>query len=261
MYRLLVADDEMIERKVLCKTLHKYVGDYCEIYEAKNGKEAVEIFEREKIQIIILDIEMPGMNGLEAARYMRSRNENCVILFLTAYDEFSYAKQAIAVKALDYLLKPYEEKELIYAVEEAARLVDRNQKISSLGIFQEAEPLLGMKVDDVRLSLVKERIETYIKEHYTEEISMNELAQKMNYSEAYFCKLFKQCFRVNFTTYLAGYRIEIAKKLLENPTTNIKEIGKACGYADSNYFSRIFKRAAGCTPTEYRNQIMSGKRG
>ncbi len=260
MYKLLVADDETIERKVLCKTLKKYVGDICEIYEAKNGKEAIEVFEKEKIQIVILDIEMPGINGLEAARQMRSQNENCVLLFLTAYDEFSYAKQAIAVQALDYLLKPYEEKELIYAVEEATRLVDRNEKISSLGIFQRKKSITELKPEEIRLSLVKERIETYIKEHYAEELSMHELSEQMNYSEAYFCKLFKQCFRINFTAYLVAYRVEIAKEMLENTNINIKEIGKACGYTDSNYFSRIFKRVVGCTPTEYRMKIMLEKR-
>lgn len=261
MYKLLVADDERIERKVLCKTLQKYVGDLCEIYEAKNGKEAVEIFEKEKIQIAILDIEMPIMNGLEAARQMRCQNENCVLLFLTAYDEFSYAKQAISVHVLDYLLKPYEEKELIYAVEEAIRLTDKNEKIRSSGILQKIENSTEAKTNDTKLSSVKEMIEKYIEEHYAEEISMHELSEKMNYSETYFCKLFKQYFHVNFTTYLVGYRIQIAKEMLTNPIITIKDIGKACGYTDSNYFSRIFKRVVGCTPTEYRTRIMAEKKG
>ena len=260
MYKLLVADDEMIERRVLCKTLKKCVGDICEIFEAKNGKEAVEIFGKEKIQIAILDIEMPGMNGLEAARQMRCQNENCVILFLTAYDEFSYAKQAIAVQALDYLLKPYEEKELVYAVEEATRLVDKNEKISSLGIFQKKEYATEFTIEEVRLSLMKEQIEKYVKEHYAEELTIHQLSKMMNYSEAYFSKLFKQCFHLNFIAYLVGYRVEVAKEMLKNTSISVKDVGKACGYEDSNYFSRIFKRVTSLTPTDYRNQMMLRKR-
>ena len=67
MYRLLIADDEMIERKVLFKTLSQNLKGQCEIFQAENGREALEIYEKEKIQIAILDIEMPGINGIQAA--------------------------------------------------------------------------------------------------------------------------------------------------------------------------------------------------
>ena len=121
--KLLVAEDELIERKVLCKTLQKYLGDLITLYEAKNGREAIEIFEQEAPQAAILDIEMPGANGLEVARKIRETDKNCAILFLTGYDKFAYARQAISVRALDYLLKPYNEQELVFAVEEAIHQV------------------------------------------------------------------------------------------------------------------------------------------
>ena len=111
MYRLLVADDEIIERKVLLKTLQKNLEGQCELFQAENGREALEIYEKEKIQIAILDIEMPGINGIQAAEKIREKDKNCCIIFLTAYDEFSYAKKAITVRALDYILKPWDEKE------------------------------------------------------------------------------------------------------------------------------------------------------
>ena len=79
----------------------------------------------------------------------------------------------------------------------------------------------------------------------------------MNYSEAYFCKLFKQCFSCNFTAYLAEYRIGEAKKLLAVPTVNIKDIGKAVGYGDSNYFTKVFRRYTGVSPSEYRTKTVN----
>lgn len=258
MYRLLIAEDESIERKVICKTLKKQLEGICEIYEAKNGKEALQVFEAENIQIAVLDIEMPCINGLEAAKQMRKRNENCVIIFLTAFDEFSYAKQAIGVRALDYLLKPYDEKELLFVVEEAMHIVDKYAVSINGEIIELSEMLKDGKDGDIRLSVVREIMNSYIAKHYTEDISMHDMAKEMNYSDAYFCKLFKQCFKENFTTYLAGYRIERAKLLLGDPRINIKDVGKAVGYEDSNYFSRVFKRAAGCTPSDYRMQIMRG---
>ena len=74
MYRLLIADDEMIERKVLFKTLSQNLKGQCEIFQAENGREALEIYEKEKIQIAILDIEMPGINGIQAAERIREKD-------------------------------------------------------------------------------------------------------------------------------------------------------------------------------------------
>ena len=121
--KLLVAEDELIERKVLCRTLQKYLGDLICLYEAKNGREALEIFAREAPQVAVLDIEMPGLTGLEVARSIRETDKNCAILFLTGFDKFDYARQAISVRAMDYLLKPYNEQELVFAVEDAIRQV------------------------------------------------------------------------------------------------------------------------------------------
>lgn len=256
MLRLLIADDEMIERKVLHKTLQKNVGDRCIIFQAENGREALKIYEEEKIQIAILDIEMPGVNGIETAQQIRETDKECCIIFLIAYDEFNYAKKAITVRALDYLLKPYDEQELMLVVEEAIRLASEYQANRILKEELTEPPMpAGEEAEDggqIRLSKVTEIISLYIEENYRLDISMQDLARHMNYSEAYFCKLFKQCFHKNFTAYLTEYRVEKAKGLLAQPTVNVKDIGKAVGYGDSNYFAKVFKRITGQSPTEYR---------
>ena len=253
-YKVMVAEDELIERMVLCKTLRKHLGELCDIFESKNGREALEVFEREQPQIAILDIEMPGINGLEVARKIRESGKDCAILFLTGFDKFSYAKQAISVRALEYLLKPYNEQELIYAVEEAMQHASRFSKQANRHV-QAAEEISQAReegTESLRLSLIREDIRTYIGKNYREDISMQSAAQAMGYSEAYFCKLFKQCFRVNFSAYLNEYRIEKAKAMMADPRVNIKDVGLACGYSDSNYFARVFKRITGQTPSDYR---------
>ena len=275
MYRLLIADDEMIERAVLYKTLKENLGEQCEIFQAENGREALRIYEEEKIQIAILDIEMPGINGIGAAEKIRETDKDCCIIFLTAFDEFAYAKKAITVRALDYLLKPYNDEELILVVEEAMRLAgEREREKEALeqeragasvrggeenGTAGEAEDITSEEepeeAGNVRLSKVAEMITQYIRENYMYDLSMQDVARMMNYSEAYFCKLFKQCFNRNFTSYWTEYRVEEAKKMLAEPTVNVKEIGKAVGYSDSNYFAKVFKRITGQSPTEYRLDI------
>ena len=254
MYQILVAEDESLERKVLCKTLKKHFGDLCQIHEAKNGREAVEAFLIHRPQVAILDIEMPGVTGLEAARQIRESGHPCMILFLTAFDKFSYAREAITLRALDYLLKPCQEQELILTVEEALHLYDRLGGMTD-GFLRGTlpEPAGEEELADRRMAMIRENIECYIREHYSTEISMQSVARAMNYSDAYFCKLFKQCFKVNFSAWLNEYRIARAREMLQNTRLSVREVSIACGYSDANYFARVFKRVTGKTPSEYRN--------
>ena len=249
--KLMVAEDELIERKVLCKTLQKYLGDLIILYEAKNGREAIEIFEREAPQVAVLDIEMPGATGLDVARKIRETDKNCAILFLTGFDKFSYAKQAISVRAMDYLLKPYNEQELVFAVEEAIRQVSA-QVPPRPAPAPAAEPVRREEDEDVRTTLIRAEISSFIEAHYREDISMQDAAATLRYSDAYFCKLFKQCFKVNFSAYLNEFRVNKARQLILDPRLSLKDVGAAVGYSDANYFTRVFKRLTGKTPSEYR---------
>ncbi|MCC8128154.1 MAG: response regulator [Clostridiales bacterium] len=261
MYRLLIADDEMIELKILRRTLEENLGDQCVVFEAENGREALEIYEREKIQIAILDIEMPGINGIDAAAAIRAEDKECCIIFLTAFDEFAYAKGAISVRALDYLLKPFDEQELLLVLEEAMRQIDerewRRKQWEKLELDEEREA--REDIENARTSKVTEEIYAYIRKNYQKDLSMQDVARVMNYSEAYFSRLFKQNFGKNFTAYLTEYRVNEAKKLLAQPTINVKEVGKAVGYGDSNYFTKVFKRITGQSPTEYRGRLYQQK--
>ncbi|MDD3367824.1 MAG: response regulator [Lachnospiraceae bacterium] len=264
MYQVLVADDEPIERTVVCRLIQKYFADQLEPVQAANGREAVELFREKNCSIALLDIEMPGINGLEAAARIREKDKVCSIVFLTAFDEFSYARKAIGVKALDYLLKPSAEEELVAVLEEAIRIADEARLAETTARKSTSEDDAGETAaieeeqpqEHIRINAVQEAILTYIKNHFMDEISLQDAARAMNYSDAYFCKLFKQCFDKSFTTYLAEYRVKKAEEMLQDVTVNIKNIGCDVGYRDSNYFAKVFKRVAGVTPSEYRIQVL-----
>lgn len=262
MYHVLIADDEPIERTVICKIIKNNFKNLLEIKQAGNGREAMEHFELQKFHIVILDIEMPGINGLEAAERIRKKDKNCIIIFLTAFDEFSYAKKAITVKAMDYILKPSSEEEIIAIMEEAIRVVDEQEEENKKIVYDKNmfAQTHFKNLEHVRTSVVQEEILQYIQTHYVEDISMQDVADAMNYSNAYFCKLFKQNFDQSFTTYLTAYRVDKAKQLLVDVTINVKEISDKVGYKDSNYFAKVFKRVVGVTPSEYRNIVLGQSR-
>ena len=268
-YKVLLADDEQIERMALAKRLHKHFGDSLVIWQAADGNEAVRLCFKERCQIVIMDISMPELNGVEAAEQIRRLDEDCEIIFLTAYDEFSYAKRAIAIHALDYLLKPCEEEELTAVMEEAVGRIQKREQFEKLHMEQEMpeetgaempEPDLEEEPDEPdRLGQAAEKIRRYIRKNYMKDISMQDAARMMNYSDAYFCKLFKQCFDQNFTSYLTGFRVNEAKKLLKDRSISVKDVSMQVGYYDSNYFAKVFKRMTGMIPSEYRDSETAQK--
>ena len=246
MYRILVADDEPIERQVINKKIKAFFPEQVEVFMAENGIEAVEKYSENSCQIAILDIEMPGMNGLEAAEKIRCIDRNSSIIFLTAFDEFSYAKKAIEVRALDYLLKPGSDEELINVLEEAFRISEKTVSMTQDTYTN------GQQQPN---TLIKE-ITGYIEQHYMDDVALQDIAGYLGYSDVYFCKLFKQNFGKNFITYLNEYRMVKAKELLSDPQINIKDVGQKAGYRDANYFTRVFKRMVGETPSEYRSGVL-----
>lgn len=272
MYRVLIADDEPIERMVITKKLKKMFEDRIEIVQAENGTDALQFYQEQGCRIAILDINMPGMSGLQVAKALRTLSREHILIFLTAYDEFDYAKQAVSVHALDYLLKPGSDEELSIAMEEALSLAEEQDRMRKEKAIleeqkkeivsdedEEANQREGESRENIRMRVMTKEILDYISENYQRDIALQDIAGSLGYSEAYFCKIFRQCFSKSFTGYLTEYRIQMAKKLLADVKINIKEISVCVGVRDSNYFARIFKRYVGSTPSEYRNSILENK--
>lgn len=255
MYRVLLVDDEQIERMALAKKIDRYYGDKVNIYHAVNGREAVDMCSEHKNDIIIMDISMPEMNGVMAAKYIRQIDDKCSINFLTAYDDFEYARNAIKIRALDYLLKPCDINDLLAVMDMAIQKLDRECDFK--GNTKENKPERkreNVKNFDEQTTI--KYLREYVENNYTFDISMQEVAEDMGYSDAYFSKLFKQYFNQNFTAYLTEYRIKKAKELLTDTNNSIKDISRMVGYEDSNYFAKIFKRIVGEIPSKFRENLI-----
>lgn len=273
MYRVLLVDDEQIERMALAKKIDRYYGDKVDIYHAVNGREAVAMCGEQKNDIVIMDISMPEMNGVMAAKYIRKMDDECSIIFLSAYDDFEYARNAIKVRALDYLLKPCDMNDLLAVMDTALQKLDKENVFNGNSISGKEQnketEICGSNANNVRENRPKRTdnvrnsdeqttikyLKEYVENNYIYDISMQEAAEEMGYSDAYFSKLFKQYFNQNFTAYLTEYRINKAKELLSNTNHSIKDISRMVGYTDSNYFAKIFKRLVGEIPSKYRENL------
>jgi two-component system response regulator YesN len=128
MYKLLIVDDEKIIRNTLADTLPWGNYGISEVLQAQNGEIALDLVEKYRPQIILTDIKMPGIDGLELSSIVKERFSNIVIIVLSGYDEFSLVKKAMNIGVLDYVLKPVCEDEMERVMKKAVDCVDRNME-------------------------------------------------------------------------------------------------------------------------------------
>ncbi len=128
MYKIMLADDEGIVIDSLKFIIEKEFGTDCEIESAKTGRSVIELAEHFRPDIAIMDIQMPGINGIEAMREIRQSNKNTIFIVMSAYDKFDYAKEAINLGVLEYLNKPVEKKKIVDVLTRAMTLIDRERE-------------------------------------------------------------------------------------------------------------------------------------
>ncbi|MFI3168855.1 MAG: response regulator [Faecalibacterium sp.] len=275
MWKILVADDEAMERNILKEILEENLSNVS-VRCAADGLSAVETATLWGANLALLDIEMPGMTGIRAAAKIRAALPKCQIIFLTAYGRFDYAQEALRLQVYDYLLKPAEDADILLAVRRAldkispldltaAPSASFHTELREAGTAQTdtrlpAAPVQAFPTEDTTPASDKNRklllqVQNYLTEHYAQDISLEMVAELLDFSPFYLSKLFKNTFGTSFIDYLTELRLSAAKELLSDPSLSAKEIGEQVGYPNSNYFTKLFKKKTGLTPIEYRNSL------
>lgn len=146
MYKVLLVDDEGIVIDSLKFIIEKNFGEQCTIQSAKTGRSAVEVAEQYRPDIIFMDIQMPGLNGIEAMTEIKERNGNAVFIVLSAYDKFNYAKQAIDLGVLEYLMKPVNSNKIVEVLKKAMLVIeqDRLKRSRDLQIREKLKTVVPM---------------------------------------------------------------------------------------------------------------------
>lgn len=351
MYKILLVDDESLEREALKIMLEQFKDQVTIVGEAGNGREAIELDGKLDPDIIFMDIKMPGIDGIKASEIIKNKNENKIIIMLTAYDDFNLVHKALTLGVNDYILKPVKADNLLKALSvQIGNLKINKSKIKEKELSlmdkiiseeeNEARVLLNSIIESYiivsnenidyfrqRIELLTERmirvaskfrfrhnkwinkeeyfyklkslqdIESistyihniltlilgeiierdieikesnhkklnhsnrvlepalkYIEENYREEMFLEKVASISNVSPYYFSKLFKKEMGMNFIAYVTKYKVEKAKEMLKNTDIPIVDIAAELGYYECGYFTKIFKKIEGITPTNYRNK-------
>lgn len=248
MLKVLVVEDEELIRKGIVLAVDWAALDCVVVGEASNGQEALDAVERYDPTLIITDLKMPKMDGLEMLRRLRERGCTAHVIILTAYDSFAYAQSALRLGAVDFLLKPFHDGDLEQAVASLRRRVEPASREEA-----RAGPLFtGLKKGD-KSKYVLEAMD-YIGLHYNDPgINVGAIAQHLGLSEGHLSHLFKKETDYTLNNYLTRYRVHKAMELLRDCRARVYEVADQVGYKDITYFSATFKKLVGMSPSEYQD--------
>lgn len=240
-YSLLIADDEPFVRYILRTIIDWESEGYMLVGEAEDGLSALRLLEDKKPDLVLLDIKMPGLNGVEIMRQAEALSLDSLVILVSGYAEFHYAQEVIRMtNAVDYLLKPVEMKDLKRAVTNAnERLKGREKRSAALMDSNDWVGEILLAIDHTPLG----------------DLRLGEIARRFGASPSHLSALLKKRLGMNFSEYLLRKRMERAEELLIHTSMRISDIGMHLGYRDALYFMKAFKKWSGVSPGQYRRNF------
>ena len=269
MYKLIFADDEALVRENLARIVDWESAGFKLVCCCSNGHELMEMVDNERPDLVITDINMPFISGIEASKQIRADNKHTKIVFLTGYDEFEYAQAAIELKVDKYILKPITVNKIMKSLSEIKSELDEeftnSENLSRLKQFYEehSEALQSSTSQDGRQVSPYQYLENarnYIAENYSnQKLSAKTVSDHLRISTSYFRSLFCKEFGMPFVKYLTLFRLEKSKQLLRVKSKKVFEIASETGFINSQYFCYCFKRHYDMTPLEMREVVISDR--
>jgi YesN/AraC family two-component response regulator len=235
-YNILLVDDDEDFRD----ELRDYLDEY-DVIEASSGREALDILRRpNEIDLVILDVIMPGMRGTEVLRKIKEMAPDLRVIILTGYGTKSTVIEALKGKADDYLEKPVR-------IDKTKQAVER--------LLRDRVPTNAVVEGGVSARI--RRVMHFVERNYDKKVSLKHAAEIACLSPKYLSRVFKQSTGMGFTAYRLKIRIAKAAELLETTDSTIEQISYQLGYENPESFTRLFKKVTGCTPKEYRRKKAS----
>lgn len=248
MYKLLVVDDESETRKSLCSYFPWDQFGFSVVAQMENGKQALDYILREEVHVILSDIRMPIMSGIDLAKEVFERKLDIKIVFLSGYRDFSYAQKAIIYGVRNYIVKPSNYKDLVEVFTSLKQELDNKPEVP------EAESSNSMPDNEANhndkiIALIKK----YVMENY-KNASLESTAELVYMSPAYVSHFFKQKTGQNFSDFLLSVKMKKAMELLDDIRYKTYEVSEMLGYSNPKNFARTFRAYFGISPREYKSK-------
>lgn len=248
MHSILIVDDERWVRTSLKKVVERSELPFQVIHEAAHGLEALDWLKEHQVDVVITDVRMPVMDGLQLVHSIQEANIQPDMVIVSGHDEFQYAQKALRLGVRDYLLKPVMVEDMERCLSKIKDGIESRKKQMEIQSSR-AEPVHPNEQSTI------EQVISYIKKNMPGEVTLQDTAAAVHLNPSYLSQLFKQQTKINFIDYVLNLRMEEAQKLLSTTTLRISEIADRLGYQDTSYFSHSFKRMVGLTPSEFRKEI------
>ena len=264
-YSVIIVEDEPLMRRYLFGSLSAIHPDFYAVKAVKNGLEAISFLNGASADLVITDIQMPGMDGITFIKNIRDAGNNIPVIILTGYDEFEYARAGLRLGVVEYLLKPLKDSELCQTLESLKQSLKAQKNTVSLPDTWDDKSIRefislcfsgsSLSTDQSDLS---DRAAAYISSHFTEPISQADVAEALGITPAYLSSIFRETKGESYSKFLTRLRmIQSAMLLNSHPDLTVLAVAERCGYASDKHFISVFKKFFGMTPSEYRKQITS----
>lgn len=247
MWKVMIADDENYMLEAMENLIDWKKMDCQLVFKAKNGQVLLEEVKKNPPDIIITDIKMPLVSGIDVAKYVYEHMIPAKVIILSAYADFQYAQEAIKYDVCGYVIKTSVIEMLPGMIQKAiGKLAPPFSETEKENEEYYSDDILG-------------RLQKYIDEHYTDKLNLTQIAQEIHANGSYLSRLYKTKTGNNLFDVINKMKLEKAKEYMSQGK-RIYEIAQMVGFDDVSYFSRVFRKHEGCSPREYENRLKKEKR-
>lgn len=248
----MIVDDEIVVVRAMKRRIQWDDLGIGRVLEAHSMKQAMALFSKEPVDILLCDIEMPEGTGLELFEWVKGYFPYVECIYVTCHPDFEYIRSAMKLGSFDYILKPIDYEELHDILKKAIARSDANSLFKKHIHEKTLQQLSEGTVPGENTSGIIEHIKNYVKEHLSEEINMEDIARVVHLNPQYMVRLFKKQEGISILEYITDERISLASVLLRETEDTIYQVADQVGYANYSYFSRVYKKMTGKTPQEYK---------
>lgn len=253
-YTLMIVDDEQVSREGLARMIDWTSLGFTVVAAYEDGDEAIDHLRSKPVDVVLTDIRMTHASGVDLAEWIRETRPEARVVFMSAYSRFDYARAAIRLGVVHYLVKPLvmgEVDEVFRKIRADLDAESRSSESASHAGRTDAAPQAGCANGMIG------RARDFIRTNCARHLSLADVADHVAVSPGYLSRLFSETTGETVSGCIRRARIESAKDLLSASDLNVGEICRAVGYHDVRHFYQIFKESVGLTPTQFRKRSLN----